>query len=128
MLDESAAFSPEAEDPELPGSSEQDLPFWLLPPLAAITFMLLPHALRVLRDSPAGTTGFTRLSQVIFFLFGLFFSLFSSCIAALIICLSFLPRLLSSSTSASPSGWWSDRSRVATFRGGSQFNVETQSM
>lgn len=61
MLDESTAFSPEAEDQELTGSSEQDLPFWLLPPLAASTFMLLPHALRVLRDSPAGTTGFKRL-------------------------------------------------------------------
>lgn len=109
MLDESTAFSPEAEDQELTGSSEQDLPFWLLPPLAADTFMLLPHALRVLRDSPAGTTGFKQLSRVFFFLFGLFFSLFSSCIVALIICLSFLPCLLSSSTSVSPARWCSDR-------------------
>lgn len=106
MLDEPTAFSKEAEDT---GSSEQDLPFWLLPPLAAIMFVLLPHALRVLRDSPAGTTGFKRLSHVTFFLFGLFFSLFSSCIVALIFCLSFLPCLLSSSTSVSPSGWCNDQ-------------------
>lgn len=99
MLDDSVAVSP---DQELTGSPEQDLHIWLLPPLDASMLMLLPHALRVLRDSPAGTTGFKQPSNLTFFLFGRFLSLFCSCIVALIICLSFLPLLLSSSTSVPP--------------------------
>lgn len=65
---EDGSLSGPREDDRPAVSPASELSVQLLPPLAASRAALLPHALRVLRDAPAETAAFRRLSQLLLFL------------------------------------------------------------
>lgn len=117
-----SAVTAEMEHPELRRSPEKELGVRRLPPAAASAAALLPQALRALRDAPAETAAL-KTSVAAALRLPVCFSLFSSRIVSLMVCLSFLAVLLSLSSSVSSLCWPSER-----FGGGSQSSVETQAM